>query len=437
MKASVYLQLLIRVSAAVFILNSFYSCNEPDFIGLDVQPENDKFSVCFEENLDINAYTVREDSVRADKTIQNLLGNYNDPVFGRTSAGFYTHLRLSSNNVDFGPNPVADSIVLSLVYKGHYGPLRKINVKVFEILDSFYKDSTYYSNLSLNIGQQWGSASVIPNSLDSLYIDGELKAPQLRIKMDDALAQHFFNESGTTNLSDNNAFLGFFKGIFVTTSFVNNEGAILYFDLVNTESQLTLYYKNDLNDSLKYNFVINEHCSRINIFEHYNYSNANPVLQQQLNGDSLPGDSILYVQAMAGTKIKLSFPNLNNFTENDKIVLNKAELIIPVEENDASQATYSIPEKLTLVRIKENGEIDFIIDQFEGESHFKGMYDPDKKQYSFVITRHLQNILSGNIEDYGLYILVSGSAINGSRIVLRGPAHSQNNMKLKITYLKL
>jgi len=431
------MQPFFRVSAVAVLIGVLFSCNEPDFIGLDILPDNDKFGVFFEESIDLDAQTVKEDSVRADKTVLNLLGNYNDPVFGRTSAGFYANLRLSSNNVDFGPNPVVDSIVLSLVHKGYYGQLRKVNVQVYELLDGIYKDSVYYSNLRLNTGTLWGSASLIPNPTDSVYMDGQKRAPQLRIRMDHALANHFISQSGTSVLADNNSFITFFRGIYVTSSFVNNEGAVMYFDLVNPESQLTLYYKNDLNDSLKYNFVINEHSGRINIFDHYDYANANPILHQQLNGDTLSSDSVLYLQAMSGTKIRINIPHLSDLAQNGNIALNKAEIIIPIEENDYSSALYKIPEKLTLVRIKENGEIDFIIDQFEGESHFKGMYDANKKQYSFTITRHLQNILNGQVADYGMYIMVAGSAINAGRVILRGPAHSVSNLKLKVTYIKL
>lgn len=415
----------------------FSSCNEPDIIGLEVLPANDKLNISYNDTFPVIAYSIKEDSIRSDKTVLNLLGNYNDPVFGRTAAGFYTQIRLSSNNVDFGTSPVADSLVLTLAYKGYYGKLRKLNIKVFELLEDIYKDSTYYSNKVLNTDNQpLADLSLIPAPGDSVVVDTQKYAPHLRIKLSMGLAQKFLNESLSANMNDNEHFLPFFKGLYVTTTFVNSEGAILYFDLMNVLSQVTLYYKNDSNDSLKYNFVINDNCARFNAFNHYNYTNANPSLQQQINGDTLLGDSLLYLQSMSGLKVKLKFPNFKAYCENNKIVLNKAELIIPVETDD-SQSKYPLPEKLTLVRLNETGQIAYLIDQYEGETYFKGIYDETINGYSFTITRHLQNIILNNIQDYGLYLMVSGSGINAGRALLRGTRRSDNNFKLKITYTKL
>lgn len=414
-----------------------FACNEPETIGLEVQPESDRFNVTFTDTITVTAFTEKEDSIRTDKTVYNLLGNYNDPVFGRTSASIYTQVRLSSNNVDFGPDPLADSLVLTLAYKGYYGKLRKLNIKVFEILEDMFKDTAYYSTKELLVASQpLASVTVMPSPSDSVMLDGLSVAPHLRIRLDNNLAQRFLNESTSANLSDNTLFLNFFKGLHITSSFVNSEGSILYFDLLNALSQLTLYYSNNNNDSLKYNFVINDNCARYNNFNHYSYGNAHINLQQQINGDSLLGDSLLYLQSMAGLKVKLMFSPLTDFFKDGNMVLNKAELIIPIE-NDPTSSLYSNPEKLTLARITETGELTYLIDQFEGESHFRGVYDVTNSQYTFTITRHIQNIILGNINDYGLYLLISGSGINGARTVLRGHGRSDKNLKLKLTYTKL
>ena len=432
--------IIIRSAKWAFMLICLvllFSCTDPDLIGLQVQPAKDKFTLLYDESSKVIAYTVREDSIRSDKTVLNLLGNYDDPIFGRTASSIYTQIRLSSNNVDFGPSPVADSIVLSLAYKGYYGKLRKVNIKVSEILDDFYKDTTYYSNKTLNISNQpLANITIVPTPTDSVTVEGHKMAPQLRIRLDQSLAQKFIDESASVNVSDNVHFLQFFKGLNISTSFVNTEGSVLYFDLISAISQVTLYYKNDNNDSLKYNFVIDANCARFNSFNHYNYLNANNSLKQQINGDSLLGDSLLYVQAMSGLKVKLMFPDFKTFFEGKKIALNKAELIIPVEY-DPTQSNYALPDKLTLVRLNENKQIAYLIDQFEGDSHFRGEYDATNNQYSFTITRHIQNIILNNIKDYGLYLMVSGSGINAGRVLLKGPKRSDKKMILKLTYTKL
>ena len=432
--------IIIKCAKCVLMLFGFvwlYSCTDPNLIGLEVQPTNDKFNLFYNESSTVVAYTVKEDSIRSDKLVLNLLGNYNDPIFSRTSASIYTQIRLSSNNVDFGPNFHADSIVLALAYKGDYGKLRKVNIKAFEILDDFYKDTAYYSNKTLNISNQpLANITVMPDPTDSVVVGGQKQAPQLRIRLDQSLAQRFYDGSISGNLTDNDHFLQFFKGIYITSSFVNTEGSVLYFDLINALSQVTMYYKNDNNDSLKYNFVIDANCARFNSFSHYNYLNANASLKQQINGDTLLGDSLLYLQAMSGLKVKIRMPDYKNLFIGNKIVLNKAELIIPVEY-DPSQSNYGVPAKLTLVRLNASGQIAYLIDQFEGDSHFRGTYDATNNQYSFTITRHLQNIILNNIQDYGLYLMVSGSGISADRVLLRGTKRLDKKIKLKISYTKL
>lgn len=413
----------------------FNFCTEPDFIGLEVQPESDLFNVIYLEDIPITARTVKEDSIRSSRTIYNLLGSYSDPVFGDVSASFYTHVRLSSNEVDFGPNAVADSLVLSLVYDDYYGEIQNIQVEVHEVVEAFHRDSNYYSNAHFATASNLlASQSISPNPDDSVSVGGQMQPPQMRIQLNAALAQRFIDASGTTDLSNNDAFIEFFKGIYVKTLPVNSDGAIFYFDLLNTLSRMTLYYSNDNNDSLSFNFVINDNCARVTNFEHDSYTDN--VLQSQLDGDTISSDSILYLQGMGSTKIFLSIPTSTLLEENIKAI-NKVELIIPVEIDDPTKDKYPPPDRLALVRITESGELAFILDQFEGDSHFRGMYDEDKKAYTFTITRHIQNILNETIQDYGMYLMVSGAAVNAGRVLIRGHKNTKSNLKVKITYIKI
>ncbi len=420
------------------LLINTQACKEPDFIGAELQPEADKFNVVYTEDIKLVAYTIKEDSIRTDRTIHNVLGSYNDEIFGRNSAGFYSHVRLSSNNVDFGPNPVADSIVLTMVYKDHYGPLQNMEVNVFEVIEDFYRDTNYFSTTRFNTSQTpLGSKIVTPNLEDSVLVGGQMRMPHIRIPLSNDLAQRFINASGTNDLLDNDNFLQFFKGICVKTPPAVANGTMLYLDLLHSLSQITLYYSNDNNDSLHFNFVINDNCARVNIYEFHDAPNyPDHILQAQLAGDTLLGDSVLYLQAMGSTKIRFLIP-LDNFTIDNIKALNKVELIVPVEPNAPSQSNFPPPEKLTIIRMTEDGTPAFVLDQFEGESHFGGFYDEDKNAYRFTLTRHLQNIITRNIQDRGLYLMVSGAAVSGGRVVLRGPGHSVSNMKLKVTYIKI
>ena len=58
---------------------------------------------------------------------------------------------LKENNIDLGTNPIVDSVIMSYTYSGYYGDLNEFSeIEIFELSNSIYKDSTYYSNLEVN-----------------------------------------------------------------------------------------------------------------------------------------------------------------------------------------------------------------------------------------------------------------------------------------------
>lgn len=442
-----FLKNLLRLGAAIFLLSFLFSCEEPDIVGLEVQPPNDKMDVVF-DTITLVAYSVKEDSIRTDETVYNLLGSNEDPVFGKNSASFYSQFRLSSDNVNFGTNlhPDLDSIILSLAYKGIYGDTSaQQTVKVYELAENIYKDSVYYSNREiLTTGVSLASKTFVPNLKDSVIVGGEKQAPQLRIRLSDELGQRFLDASGSTSLSDNTNFLEFFKGIYVTNLPAIGTGAIMYFDMLNSLSKITLYYHNDTTDSLKYNFVSNELCARINHFNHSKYQYADSYLLSEISGDTTKGDSILYLQSMAGLKIRIQYPYIRDLIKNGRIAINKADLIVSVDDNPVygNLSTYSPPAQLVLIE-EQNGLIRFLLDQYEGMSYYGGAYNSSKKEYKFNIARHIQQVVDGpehnGKENLGLYLVVwlADRPNKANRVVLNGTKRHSGNLRLQITYTKL
>lgn len=415
------------------------SCEEPDIIGSDIQPKGDKLNMLFSDTISLVSFSLLDDSVKSDETNGNLLGSYKDPVFGTVKASFYTQIRLSSSNVKFDSLPVVDSIVLSLVYSGYYGDITiPQNIKVYEITENFYRDSSYYSNHLLNHSSTWlASQTFIPKPKDSVMVDGVKGKPQLRIHLDKSLGQKLLDQSGTANLENNDNFIKFFKGIYVEALSSMDKGAILYFDLIHPASKLTLYYHNT-KDTTTYSFLINENCARFNSISHLNYSDAFPHLKNQvLNKDSITGQDLFYIQGLAGIKGKIKFPYIKSVVNDGMIAINKAELIIPIYDLDPDLATLEPPARLGLVRLNENGITYFLPDFSFGDAYFGGYYDAVNKQYKFTISRHIQNLISGKEIDYGLQLVADQRQVKANRVVLRGAKNFTRKMRLEITYTKL
>ncbi|MCF8299372.1 MAG: DUF4270 domain-containing protein, partial [Saprospiraceae bacterium] len=391
----------IVITPLVFL---FSACEEPDIVGMEVHPDIDNINIFFSDTASILSYSEIEDSLRTDETDLNLLGSYKDPVFGTSTANFCTQLRLSSNDVSFGTSPVFDSLVLSLVYNGYYGDNSfQHNVMVYELIEDIYSDSDYYSfQPFLYDNTELANITFVPNFDDSVLVDGEMQAPQLRINLNQILGDKFLQTALSTDLSDNDNFLKFFKGLYLKVPTASSGGSILYFDTQSALSKLTLYYHNST-DTTTYNFVINENCARVNMFDHNDYIDADNDLKNQIFTDTNLGQTKLYIQSMGGIRTKLQFPNLKNFFDKGKIAINSALLIVSVDQTDLTISDFEAPARLRLVKLDKNGVIDIIpvTDAFVGDSYFGGFYNETKKEYQFNLQLHIQEILNGDIEDYG------------------------------------
>jgi hypothetical protein len=415
------------------------SCKNEEELGLEVQPPEDKIIVGFNNNSGIVAYTVREDSVRSDEVLTNLIGSINDPIFGSATAGVYVQFRIPDNNISFGTSPVADSIVLQLAYSGgYYGDITtRQSLKVYEVSEDFYLDSSYYSNRSFNhYSTCLSNFSFIPKPSDSVAFGGKTYAPHMRITLDNSLAQKFINASGTADLSDNAYFVNFFKGLYIVSDRSWAGGAIVYMNLLSSLSKITLYYHNADEDSLTYTFPINENSARVGSFNHYAYSGANHDFQAQIAGDTSRGQNILYLQSMAGVKTYIKFVNLRSLLYDGNVVINKAELVITPNVN--LQGDYVDPPQLALAMINEDGTISFLPDQYYGTSYFGGVYTSSTGEYRFNLATYVQYLMK--YEDYtgkGLYLTIAGSSTNGGRLVFNGPETTSSNLRLEISYTKL
>lgn len=341
---------------------------------MGVQPAGDKLNVVYIDTCTLVAYTVKDDSIRTDNTVYNLLGSNNDPVFGKNTASFYSQVLLSTNNPIFGTAlapPIFDSLVLSLTYAGVsciYGDTNSpMTVKVYQLAQPISNDSAYFSNRDfLTTGSPLAVKTFVPHPRDSVIIGTDTMAPQLRIPLSKSLLNSFSSASATTIFANNTNFLQFFNGIYVTAAPASGAGSIISFDLLNPNSEITLYYHNST-DTSSFSFVMgNGNAERINHFNHTKYYYASSYLRSELTRDSIKnGNKVLYMQSMAGLRVRIEYPYIKNLAKNGRIAINKAQLVIPVDDStDISLPNYAPPYELVLV--EESGGLDrFLLDQAE------------------------------------------------------------------------
>lgn len=423
------------------------SCNEDTGIGLDVQPEGDLLNARTTDTVSITTFTIREDSIKTDDLPSGtaVLGSYNDPVFGYTEASIYSQFLLPTNLTSgFGTNLTIDSIVLALVYENinpFYGSVNDGDmqtVKVYQVTENISKEGSYYSNQNLETYPfAIGSKTFNPAPVDSVVVDSVNEKPQLRIKLDPSFGSVLLN-AGAGNLSSNTAFLQFFKGLYITPETNGQqpgEGAMLYFNLLDSRSGLILYYKANNVEQAPYRLVVNSSTARFSNFIH-TYPSSGPISMQLAN--PALGQQLTYLQSLGGLKTKVKFPYIDDYRDSN-IVVNRAELVVKADPSYIT-TTYPAPEKLFVVPVTStgaNGDLLSWPDFGEGSDYYGGSYNPAAREYRFNITHYVQGIINGTIPDYGLYLTVSGSAVNASRLVIGGGDNASNGMELRLTYTKL
>ncbi len=415
----------------------FHSCKEEaDEVGIGLRPDEDVVNVLYYDTTSIQAYSILEDSIKTDETQINLLGSYYDPVFGKTAATMYTHVRLSENGYDFGDSPVLDSIVLALDYYAYYGDTNStLQIKVFQLAESMYVDSVYYSHRSIaHDGTELANYSFDPRPTTPVVVGEDTVPAQLRIRLSEDFGNMILNAPASAML-DNENWLEFFKGFALVPEEPASTGSILSFDLMSAASNMTIYYSNSEQDSLKFGFIINDNCARFMNYNHYDYQDANPDFKDQvLNGNTSLGDEQLYLQAMAGVKVLIKFPYIKKLVANGRVAVNEAKFVI----NDVMPSEeFPSPNRLVVVGINEEGKNVILPDQFQ--FYYGGYYDTTNSQVVFRITRYIQSLLEEDTEDYGLHLLVASASLVPNRQVVIGPMPLpplpfSKRLKLNITY---
>ncbi len=432
---------LITLFALFIIL--FNSCSkEPGQIGFIIQPDESKLNVAFSDTTTIYAFSEAIDSIRSDKLSVSAFGSLRDPVFGGTTAGFYTQFILSVNGHDFGEERQLDSLVLKLGYEGYYGDTNVVlTAHIYEMLKDISKDSVYYSNLQLPLNPtDYSNFSFEPRPTDSVVYYEDTLPAMLRINLTDISTELGNKLLGATvdDMEDSEIFQEYFNGLFVQSQPVNDEGAILYFGLTSPYTSLSLYYSNSEQDSLRYEYLITTTTATVNKYEH-EYNTANQDFKSQvINGDTSLGQQNFYAQGYSGVQSLIKIPHIRKWAQEGNVAINEAKLILP---GSSENEFFDAPRQMYLLNIEEDGLGSGLIDATEGDNYFDGYYNDDRNLYEFRITRYIQSLISDTtLPNRGLYLFLFGGSVHPERFIFKGNQNgsdSTGGIKLEILYTDL
>lgn len=402
--------------------------SKPDYIGSDLLPSGDNFTVSFDTLEIIYGYTKLGDSLVGSNKDVELLGSIIDPFFGFSKAEYVTQLEPTTNTGSFGPNPIIDSVILTLHYEKFQGEDNlSQQIRVYEFMEFIRKDTNYYTNQDITgmyreseLGNGWMSKD------DTL----------IRIAITEEVFINRFLQAEDSILSSAEYFQEMMYGIYITSDDVATEGGIATLSADAPGSSLQFYYANDTVDSLFQTYTITrQRCQQFNLFSH-NYTGY-PI--EEFLTDTSRSESLLFFQSMSGVFPKIRFPEFSKWIDSMPVSINEAELIFPVADTILTQQkSENLPSNLVMFLQEPDGRYNFVYDQVVAPESFGGGYLEISNSYNFTIKVQLQSLAKGDVDNLEMILRPADGNETLTRGVLYGWSEDiMKRTRLEITYTRL
>lgn len=476
--------ILKNIVLTIFIFGGFIACDK-DFASLDsdvINPDNAiNFSTDVEE-YPIITYNHEIGPVRTNGLSSYLLGYSFDPVFGTSTSNFVSQISPSVFDPTFGDNIVLDSVILTVPYfsrlietdsvgNGTYEidsifgntPIKlsifKNNyfLRDFDPNSEFSDTQKYFSNRStsetnfISPSELEGELiyengqflprkeeiilTVIDTTTNEPVISNRL-APAIRVNLydpdeNDTFWQNLiFDKEGEPELSNQNNFLNYFRGIYFKAEATDINGTLMMLNFASADANITLYYTSDAETDTDTEatqeagtYILNFRGNQVNFFDN-NFINI-PV------GDEINGDEKLFLKGGEGFMAIINLFNgddegnspefeefKNNYKENGTVkrLINEAYLEFYVDQTTVQSQE---PDRLYIFDLNNNITlIDYVFDQSVNETTTKLDHlvplqrvddDPDGQgiKYKIRITQHLNNLAFNDSTNVKLGLVVT------------------------------
>ena len=386
------------------------------------------------------SFTRSWDSVSTKNPSQVILGNYDDPIFGRTNASFFTRILLSKSSPDFGEGTICDSVKVRIAYSSYYGVEGDdINLKVYPLLDEQVDSLSYYSNGTVNYGPAIADTMVVIGPRDTVFNGVDTLVGFLSFDADPAYFQtNIFDAAinGESHFADNEDFVKEVPGLYFTDEGAGSSVAG-YFNLDASGSLIQLYYHTGVDDTiakvsnLTFGQNFGDPTLSYNLFSN-DYSNAQFDLDMV---DTVNGEVLTYVQGGSGVRTELQFPDLDTLIGKGYSI-NRAELSFDVLQGTAGQ--YRFPGSLILIQDLDTTQ-QLIKDYTSSVNPTGGTVartDVREFNYTFNVTRMVHDFVNDREEILPILIAPSSSSGNLHRVVLGGGMHPVIPAEFNVYYTR-
>ena len=354
---------LSSIVVIALLITCFIACDK-DFADIESDIINNENATHFSTDdtlYEVIARTKVLGPVQTNDLPLNMLGIYNDPNYGKTTASLVVQLHSSIFDPSFGENPVLDSVVMTIPYFAAATEVTEDGVTLFD-LDSVYgntpikislfennyflrdfnpsgdevnRPQLYYSNRTTGIdmigtsqleGRPINQIDTIKTSNVNLsrfqpsskqiILSGEEEeftriTPALRVKLDTVFwREKILDKVGQPELGNQNNFGNYFRGIYFKVEEIDGEpGNMSLLNLQSTNANIVLYYRRDsdtegetVNSTFTLSFnrtgSINENI--------VNFISNDFIITE---GDSITGDENLFLKGGQGALAEITLFN--------------------------------------------------------------------------------------------------------------------------------
>jgi hypothetical protein len=426
----------------------FFSCEEPNDIGLDLLPDQDQVNVRFVE-LDVSTANVWFDSVNTTNTSRMLVGRYADPEFGNVVASTHMTVSLDDFASRIGTSAEYDSMRLELKANYIYGNSgNNINISLSFLTDTLLS-KTYY-----RFDDVANESTVIGSAIFDLDISTSIDTV-VNFKIDDSIGEDWFNRNVNRDdpVFDNQEnFEAFSKGL--TMESVPGSDLVLGFNVNDVQSRLILYYHNTGDSTAStYRMFLGNNSNAPTAYHFNSISSdfaASELLGQATYSDFQTPSGDIYLEAGVGILPKLDLqPLLDWENQTGNVLINRVDLIIDDVRDFAANEElppstlqlFFVDSNNQLVRSNNENELgNFLTVQNDGQlqtstqSPLGVTYDINNNFYRASISSFVQALFDGTVtmDNPSLYILPTSFSETVTRFRV-----SNSSLKFRVYYTSL
>jgi hypothetical protein len=398
------------------------------------------------DTVTVEMSTINFDSLITSSQSRILIGNYDDPLYGKVKSNSYFQLASDSYSlINTGSdtettNYVFDSISMILKYDNYYyGDTTKVQTFDIHRLTQKVKpntdDSNFYNNSALTYSEEsLGSISYKPRPLEK---------DSINIKMNDAFGAALFQKLKKREITDFDSFSEYLKGlVLVPTS--SNSASVVGFHVAT--GKVRLYYSKYQADTEETPYVLDftildaaKQFNSISLDKTGTLLQNLPVSSSKLS--SLLTDHQGYIQSGTGVACKIDFPNIRQLKYiSDKGAIVDAQLLLKPVNNTYSEK-YPLADSL---RIYVGDNLNRISGSLVNSANTAVFGILNKKSdefnenvgYVVPIGNFLQKeMLKQSDSRSSLILTLPGISKTVNRIVLGDQKHLNNKIQLKIYYI--